>query len=161
MEAHFSFHQLAAFIHRKLCLAHVDVVSTCESAHYLIKQNNNHSSIGNSAGLFIIVMLPSAIMTSMVLYLKHAKNDWIPRTYWDFWEAHEYRFQAVFSFFPGVQCLHRGSQDSGANKLVNTSFNLKLSWIIHIHTTHSMHQEILNVSHDWFEFHSKLTNGCN
>ena len=63
------------FIHRKLCLAHADDVSTCESAHYLMKQNNSHSIIGNSAGLFIIVMLPGAITTSMLLYMKHAKND--------------------------------------------------------------------------------------
>jgi len=67
--------ELAAFIHRKLCLAHADVVSTCESAHYLIKQNNNHSSIGNSTGLFVRVMLPGAIMTLRLLHLKHAKND--------------------------------------------------------------------------------------
>lgn len=66
---------LAAFIQKKLCLAHADVVSTCESARYLIKQNNSHSSIGNSTGLFIIVMLPGAMMISMLLYLKHAKND--------------------------------------------------------------------------------------
>lgn len=64
-------------------------------------------------------------------------------------EAHEYRFQGVLSFFPRVQCLHRWSQDSAADKLVNTGFILKLlSGVIHIHTTPSMHQVILHVSHD-------------
>lgn len=58
---------LAEFKKRKLCLAHPDVISTHESAHYLTKQNNNHSSIGNSTGLFIIEMLPVAIMIPVLL----------------------------------------------------------------------------------------------
>lgn len=81
--------------HTKLCLAHAALVNTCESAHYLIKQNNNHGSIGSSPGLFIMEMLPGAIMTLMLLCLKHAKSNWILR----FRQAHEYRFQAVFNFF--------------------------------------------------------------
>lgn len=146
----------------KLCLAQAALVNTCECAHYLIKQNNNHGSIGSSPGLFVTEMLPGAIMTSVLLCLKHAKYDWIPR----FRQAHEYRFQAVFKlflfFYPaGVQCLHRCFQDSGTHQLLSMGFSLELlSWIIHIHIS-SVYQELLNITRDWFEFHSKLTNGCN
>lgn len=61
--------------HSKLCLARAALVNTCESAHYLIKQNNNRGSTGSSPGLFIMEMLPGAIMTLMLLWLKHAKNN--------------------------------------------------------------------------------------
>lgn len=118
-----------------------------KSAHYITKQNSNHST-AYSTGLSITVMLSGAIDAQAVISV--ACNERLNcQNRVRLQKLMNTDFKEFSVFFPRVQCLHRWSQDSAADKLVNTGFILKLlSGVIHIHTTPSMHQVILHVSHD-------------